>query len=210
MRITRMLLAAIVGIALTLTSVTAASAQPGHTAYFRAATQVQVAPSSLTAGSPVIIHESGASGLIGYVICLYRSQNDCVSDTATAREAGPRSVIGEILTDVGNGITVWTVIKAAHASYKWIKKYVYNGKHVSNGKGAGLCMADFAYNQDAALKSCGDRHGIYWQVSSGKFFNTYARGDLIASSLRNGTRLFVHSAEDWSTWIVIRLCANHC
>jgi hypothetical protein len=221
-RYIHMLIAAIAGVALAFTSITAASAsalrdhaEPSVSA--PATVNLQSLPSGtpkgLKLGQPVIVHVNAhASGIVGYAICLYNSQNNCASDTATFADRNRSSnVIEEILAYIGDGITVWTIIKAAHNSYKWLKKYVYKGKHIYTGKGDGLCMADFGYNQTASLADCGDRHGIYWQYqTTGKIWNTFAKGDLISSSLASGTHLFVHSTEDWSTWAFRAVCVNSC
>jgi len=135
-------------------------------------------PKSLKPGPPIIIHsKADTSGLVGYAICLYHSQNNCISDTANGVSKSTDNVILVILSDVGDGITVWTIIKAAHKSYKWVKKYLYKGKHVYTKKGDGRCMGDFHYDENVTLNSYGDHHGIYWQATNGKLWNTYARGD---------------------------------
>jgi hypothetical protein len=209
LRYLRMAMAVIAGLALVLTSITMASAASGHAGQsVHVGAAASLAPTGIPAAAPIIIPVyADISGLVGYAICLYRSNNHCVSDTADKADT---NVIIEVLNTVSDGITVWTVIKAAHKSYKWIKKYLYKGKHLYTAAGDGRCMADFAYDQKAELRSCGDRHGIYWQEAKGKLFNTYARGDLIASSLKSGTRLFVHSAKDWSTWTLRSVCVNKC
>jgi hypothetical protein len=224
-RYIRMVIAATAGVALALTSITAASALPGRAGppvYVRAAAHAQRVPpgrsADLKPGPPIIIHSKpDTSGLVGYAICLYHSQNNCISDTANGVSKrtngvikGTDNVILVILSDVGDGITVWAIIKAAHKSYKLVKKYLYKGKHVYTGKGDGLCMGDFHYNEDVTLDSCGDSHGIYWQVTNGKTWNTYAKGDLIASNLKIGTRLFVHKPKDWYTWAERPVCVNGC
>jgi hypothetical protein len=214
-RYIRMVIAAAVCLALALTSATAASASPDHAAPSArgpAVASAQIMPPGLLQGSalgqPVIIQDSAdASGVIGYLTCLYNSQNHCISDTANLGAGG---VIQEVLTTIGDGVTVWGIVKAAHKSYKWVKKYLYKGKHIYTRKGDGLCMADFGYNQIAAMKSCGDKHGIYWQVTTGAIWNTYAKGDLVASSLKNDTRLYVHKAKDWHTWVLREICENKC
>lgn len=220
LRYTRLVVAVAAGAALALTSVTAASAQPGHagsSGYVLATTHAQSVPAGIPEGlpaeQPVIIHvRADASGVIGYLICLYHSPNNCSSDTANGLADRPSisTSIGVILATIGDGVTVWTIVKAAAKSYKWVKKYLYKGKHVYTGKGDGLCMGDFGYDQDVVLASCGDAHGIYWQDNSGQFWDTYSKGDLIASNLDSGTRLFVHKAEDWHTWGFRELCENSC
>jgi hypothetical protein len=216
LRYTRLVIAVAAGAALALTSVTAASAQPKSSGYVRATSHAQSVPGGpdgLQAEQPVIIHvRADTSGVVGYLICLYHSENNCSSDTANGLVDGPTidTSIGVILANIGDGVTVWTIVKAAAKSYKWVKKYLYKGKHIYTGKGDGLCMGDFGYDQDVVLASCGDAHGIYWQDNSGHLWDTYAKGDLIAANLDSGTHLFVHKAKDWYTWGFRELCENSC
>jgi hypothetical protein len=225
-RYARIVLAAVTGLALALASATVASAgtaQPGQQVHAQAAADARQAPSGLPQGltpeHQVIIHVPGAaSGVYGYFFCLYNSQKNCISDTVSDAASGAdgirtSSVIQEVLTNISRGIDVYELIAVAHKSWKFLKKAIYNGKHVYKGKGDGSCMADFSYNQILSLRSCGDAHGIYWQFqgsNSFKLWNTEAKGDVIASSLKSGTRLFTHSAEDWSTWRLFELCNTSC
>jgi hypothetical protein len=217
---TRLVIAVAAGAALALTSVTAASARPSHawaSGYVRATTHAESVPAGVPEGlqaeQPVIIHvRADTSGVIGYLICLYHSENNCSSDTANGLvdPSSTSTSIGVILATIGDGVTVCTIVKAAANSYKWVKKYLYKGKHIYTGKGDGLCMADFGYDQDVVLASCGDAHGIYWQDNTGQLWDTYAKGDMIASNLDSGTHLFVHKAKDWYTWGFRELCENSC
>jgi hypothetical protein len=220
-RYIKMAIAVTAGVALALTSVSAASASPsqaGSSVYARAATDTRQVPLGVPPGmkaeQPIIFHvNADTSGVIGYAICLYNSQNNCISDTAN--DATDTPSIGVILSTVGDGITIYTVLKktgqVGAAIYKYVKKYFYKGKHIYTGKGDGFCMGDFGYDQDVVLASCSESHGIYWEITSkSAFWNTYAKGDLIASSLTTGTHLFIHSPEDWVTWGFRELCENSC
>jgi hypothetical protein len=148
----------------------------------------------------------------GIIWLLYNSQSHGISDNAagsTANQGPDTGTIVNILENVSGGIITWGVIQASKGVYKWVKKYIYKGKHVSLNAGDGLCMADFGKGLTDYLANCGDKHGIYWTVSTaGKMWDTYTGGMQIASSLNNGTKLYTwYPAKDWYTWTYADVCS---
>lgn len=216
--------------ALALSATPAVSAAPapashaGALAYVRSAAHARSlphrppgAPSGLKPGAPVIVHDNAhPNGVVGYLLCLYNNQNYCVANHTphnVAKRPSGGDVIIVVIDWIGRGVTVWTIAKGAYKAYKWVKKWTYKKQHLYQTDGDGLCMGDWAYNQDATLGSCNSAHGIWWQgqgFTHGPLWNTYAKGDLIAASTDPETDLFVHSPEDWSTWTLRPVCVNSC
>jgi hypothetical protein len=184
-------------------------------------------------GGPIIIPAGNApsgtaEGELGWLLCLYNDQSYCMADAddpGDAAAAKPDGTDVVLVEQVATGLitlTIWEVLKNAQKIYKFVKKFWYSirkAKHVGFAAGDGGCMGDWAYDQDSTLGNCNSAHGIYWQLqpkngsgSAFRMWDTYAKakGDMIASSLNDGTPLFVHSPEDWSTWTGIAVCYVTC
>ena len=63
--------------------------------------------------------------------------------------------------------------------------------------------------QDDTLRSCNDKHFIYWTYSNtGQLWDTYSKAWMVASNLDNSTKLFTaNPAKDWHTWTYRDICA---
>jgi hypothetical protein len=217
--------AATAAVALALSAGAAASASPVRASHAAApALSLPPSPPGAPAGlkplAPIIIEgNADTSGIIGYAICLRHDTNHCASDLApysavnysAANLKRPANTAVVVLENIGSGIIVWGIQVLAKGVIKWIKKYKYNGKHFYSSPGDGLCSGAWGYDQDVTLGNCNSAHGIYWQWhSNGQMWNTYSSGFLIAANTNNGTDLFVHSPEDWSTWGYRDVCVNSC
>lgn len=228
-RYARSVVAVTAAVAVALSTAVAASASParardaGAPVYVRSAAHAIPVSRPMGAlpglGAPIIIHDNAhPSGLVGYAICLYNSQDNCLSDTSApiAKKGSTEVVI--IATTVGTlarDIIVWAVKKFGPKVWKWVKKYFINvGKHqlVQGGPGTGDCAGAWGNNTDVLLGNCMSRHGIYWQLQTplDRFWNTYSKGDLIAANTDPGTAIIVHSLEDWSRWVFIKVCDVTC
>jgi hypothetical protein len=149
----------------------------------------------------------------GIVWLLYNSQSHGISDTApgSALPLRPRTanVIITILEDVGGGLITWGVIEAGKKVFKYVKKYIYKGKHLYFNAGDGSCMANAGQGQDDTLRSCNDKHFIYWTYSTkGQLYDTFSNAYVVASNLNNGNKLYTaNPAKDWHTWTYADICA---
>ena len=170
----------------------------------------------IPAGPPVYVEDDTDvnNGVIGYFICLYNSQDECISDS-TSDDSSANGVIDQTLDTIKTVADVYDFVKVANGAYKYVLKWVYHFKRLHVAPDAGSCGGDFGYDRDAIYAGCNSSSGIYWQPQfqpSGGFrwWNTYVKGDLIASSLQNDTALYVRSPADWSTWTYRPLCENTC
>ncbi len=165
------------------------------------------------AGTPqaptMYVNDDATTGTFyGIIWLLYKSQSHGISDNAPL-SATDTSTIVNILENVSGGVITWGLIETSKGVYKWVKKYLYKGKHLYLNAGDGRCMADFGQGLTDYLANCGDKHGIYWTVSNaGKMWDTYTGGMQIASSLNNGTKLYTwYPARDWYTWTYADVCS---
>lgn len=179
-------------------------------------------------------------GELGWALCLYNDQSYCLANTVNPGDIATAGPIRDKATSDGSDLAILeqiangaadtiTIVGAVVAGvvhrqkvYKFVKKFWFkwvrsSGKHVGFASDDGKCVGDWSYGSDIGMGSCGDAHGIYWRAeprnSSGSAFrllDTYKNGDMIASSPAKGTRLFIHSAEDWSTWTAIAACYIQC
>ena len=231
----RRVVAVTVAVALALTCTAAAQASPGPARSLKPAllasghtlVQAKSLPGLRPAldASPIIIPAgdapSGTSeGELGWLICLYNDQSYCMGDTGDPGDAHPDGSEVVILENISEDLVASTIFYAivnAKRIYTFVKKFWYKGRHAGFASGDGQCMGDWGYNQDSTLGSCGSAHGIYYQLQSQnpsgsafRMWDTYAKGDMIAASTTDGTDLFVHSPEDWSTWTGIPVCYINC
>jgi hypothetical protein len=240
-----------VAVALALTCTAAAQAPPGSSrnlktgllAYEHTGVQAKPVP-GLRPGvdaNEIIIPEGNApsgtkEGELGWLICLYHSQNWCIADAddpGDVAKAAPNGVkappngsdlviLENVVELTGAALSILqAVVAAAPVVAHFIKRLWYGteggkGKHVGFAPEDGQCVGVWGYDEDSTLGSCSSAHGIYWQMqqigSSPAFrmWDTYSKGDMIAANLDEGTRLFAHSPEDWSTWTGVPVCYVNC
>ncbi len=152
----------------------------------------------------------------GIIWLLYNKQHHGISDNAPGsmakRRIGIRNVIINILEDIAGGLVTWILIEVSKGVYKYVKKWIYKGKHggiIYHNAGDGRCLGDFKRGLDDRLASCTDRNGIYWTVTRNwRMENTLTGGMQIASSLSNGTKLYTwYPAKDFYKWTYENICA---
>lgn len=213
-------------------AITAAAQAPSALAQSLKPGQAQPAAGTLPiAGKITVPARAGtpAGTVYGYALCLYRAPHyycatDDVSGNSTSSSRSAVSPDHAILVDIGEiggVITVWQAanVAAGHA-IKLIARWWWGEDAAPNSSYPiepdpfdGQCMGDWSTHGDVTEGSCGSAHGIYWQIQSEgtydfRLWDTYAHGDLIASSL-NESPLFCHEpAEDWSTWELLEVVSS--
>jgi hypothetical protein len=175
-----------------------------------------LASAGIPQGPTQYVSGSTTSGkkFYGIIWLLYNSQSHGISDTASDSALLPRpaidSAIITILENVGGGVITWGLVEVSKGVYKYVKKYLYKGKHLYLNAGDGECMANSGKGQDDTLRSCNDKHFIYWTYSTtGQLWDTYSHAWIVASNLDNGTKLFTaNPAKDWHTWTYEDICSS--
>ncbi len=142
----------------------------------------------------------GPDVVVGNAICLKNAGTVCAS-------MSPQDWVQVVTETINAAAALIIIVKTISGSGKGKHTKKYDKDGTSGGKnqeGNGLCIGAWGYNQHVKLGSCSSKHGIYWQLQSHnggyRLWNTYSKGYLIAANTNNGGHLFIHSAEDWSTW----------